>query len=175
MLGLHQGDYRLNVDSLDNMQKVLLRFRCSRGQTARFKVSPPSVASDLREQLLDHGLIFDSRDYFDEYRNVVGQHFEVEGDIPVRLRVEADIEHTRIHVYITNFDAPISRHAEYQPEQITSELLDDLGNFILRKSAKLIQLPISEEERQDLRQRIEREAHLRDGGLISSLLGRKKG
>jgi hypothetical protein len=172
MLGLRQEEYRLTVDSLDRMRQIVLRFRCSGGQTARFKVSPPSVAADLRDQLVDHGMRFDSQDYFDDYRAVIGQRFAVEGEFPVLLRVAADIERTLIHIHITNFDAPISRHAKYRPEQITEEFLDDLGNYILRKHSKLIQLPISEEERKELRQRMEREAKQRQGGLVRSLLGR---
>ena len=172
MLGLRQEEYGLTVDSLESMRQIVLRFRCTGGQTARFKVSPPSVAADLRDQLLEHAMKFDCRDYFDDYRAVIGQRFEVEGEIPMLVRVEADIERTLIHIHITNFDAPIGRHAKYRPEQITPEFLDDLGNYILRKHSKLIQLPISEEERKELRQRMEREAEQRQGGLIKSLLGR---
>ena len=127
------------------------------------------MAADLREQLLDHGMTFDSRDYFDEYRAVIGQRFEVEGEFPVLVGVTADIERTLIHIHITNFDAPISRHAKYRPEQITPEFLDDLGHYILRKHTKLIQLPISKEEREDLRIRTEREERQRRGGLLNSL------
>jgi hypothetical protein len=174
MLGLRQDEYRLTVDSLESMRQIVLRFRCTGGQTARFKVSPPSVASDLRDQLLEHAMKFDSRDYFDDYRAVIGQRFQVEGEIPVMVRVAADIERTLIHIHITNFDAPISRHAKYRPEQITPEFLDDLGNYILRKHTKLIQLPISEEERKELRQRMELEAKRRQGGLVTSLLGRSQ-
>ena len=172
MLGLRQEEYRLTVDSIESMGQIVLRFRCTGGQAARFKVSPPSVADDLRDQLLDHAMKFNCRDYFDDLRAVIGQRFEVEGEIPVMVRVAADIERTLIHLHITNFDAPISRHAKYRPEQITPELLDDLGNYLLRKHTKLIQLPISEQERKELRQRMEREAKRRQGGLVTSLLRR---
>ncbi len=175
MLGLRQEEYRLTVDSRGSMRTIVLRFLCTGGQTARFKVTPPSVAADLREQLLDHGMKFDSRDYFDEYRAVIGQRFEVEGEFPVLVRVNADIERTLIHIHITNFDAPISRHAKYRPEQITPDFLDDLGHYILRKHTKLIQLPISEEEREELRLRMEREEKRRRGGLLNSLRGRDEG
>ena len=172
MEGLRQGEYRLTVDSREKMHQMILRCRCSGGQAARFKVSPPSVAADLREQLLDHGISFDSFDYFDGRHNLVGQRFEVAADIPVRVRVTADAERSLIHLHITNFDAPINRHAKYSPEQITPEFLDDLGNFILRRHTKLIQLPISEEERDELRQRMERDAKQRQGGLMRGLLRR---
>jgi hypothetical protein len=164
---LRQQDYLLSTDSLDRMQQIQLRFTCVGQRPLNFAVTPTSVASDLRELLMDHGLTFRTMDYYDEYHNSIGGRFEVEPRVPGRVVVEADIPHTLVRLTLINFDSPSLHRAHYLPEEVASRFLDNLGSYILRKNQHLTRLFLPEETRKAIRIRLEEERDQGGGAALS--------
>lgn len=167
-----QIGYRVSADSRQRLTRITLQFQAIGNTPLSFKVTPLSMANDLDDLLVEHGLDFTIADYRDGYRHLVGRNFEIRAKIPVTVQVDADIKDTRIRVSFTNFNTPSTRRVTYPPEDITEQFLDDLGNYILRKSDKLTQLEIPAEVRERLRQRMEaekQEEKPRRSGLLSRI------
>lgn len=171
---LRQEGYRVTADSTAAMRKIVFRFRLYGEEAARFKVSPPSVARDLNDLLVKHGIQFYSRDYRDSGHAVIGEIFEIQPNIPVHVVVEADFEHTLVRLTIINLEAPRTHQVSYTPEQITDELLDDLGNYLVRKNSNLTRLFLPEEARQEIREKLEEEKRERQGWRLLDALRRKR-
>jgi len=163
---LGQEDYILTADSIDRMTKIQLRFVCVGSQRLSFTATPPSVAHDLRELLMDHGLKFHSSNYYDDFRNPIGERFDLEPRVPGRVIADADIQRTLIRLSLINFDGPVVHRALYRPEQIDDNLLDDLGSYILRKNQNLTRLFLPEETRLALRSKVEEEQRSRTHGKL---------
>jgi hypothetical protein len=168
-----QIGYRVSVDSHQVLRRITLQFQAIGNTPLQFKVTPLSMANDLDDLLEEHRLDFTITEYRDGYQHLVGRNFEVRPAVPVTVRIEADVESTRICVSFTNFASPSTRRVNYLPEQITDQFLDDLGNYVLRKSDKLTQLEIPAEIRERLRQRMEaekqQEERPRRSGLLSKI------
>jgi len=158
---LKQEDYILTADSIERMTKIQLRFLCTGDQGASFTATPPSVAQDLRELLMDHGLKFHSANYYDDFRNPIGERFDLEARVPGRVMAEADIPRTLIRLSLINFDGPVVHRALYRPDQVDATLLDDLGSYILRKNQNLTRLFLPEENRLAIRSKVEEEQRKR--------------
>ena len=170
---LRQGDYQVTADSTAEMRKMVFRFRCYGEDAARFKVSPLSVARDLSDLLVKHGIQFYSRDYRDSGRAVIGETFEIQPNIPVSVVVEADFERTLIRLSIINFEAPGTHQASYTPEEITDDFLDDLGNYLVRKNSNLTRLFLPDQVREEIRERLEEEKRERQSWkLLNKILKR---
>ena len=159
---LRQGDYTVTADSTAQMRKIAFRFHCQGTDPARFKIRPLSVAKDLADLLVSHGIQFYSRDYRESGRAVVGEVFEVQPNIPMRIVIEADVERTLIRLSIINFDAPGTQQASYTPEEITEDFLEDLGNYLLRKNTNLTRLFLPDQARLEIRRRLEEEKKARN-------------
>jgi len=167
-----QFDYRVTADSRERLTRITLQFQCTGRLPLSFKVTPLSMANDLDTVLVEHGLDFSIRDYRDGYQHLVGRHFEVRPKVRVTVQIEADMTNSRISLSFTNFESPSSSRTSCSPEEVTDPFLDDLGNFILRKSDKLTKLEIPDEIRERLRQRMEaekKEQKPRRGGLLAKL------
>jgi hypothetical protein len=167
-----QSGYRVSVHTRERPERITLTFQTTGSRPRSFKVTPLSVANDLDDLLVAYGLDFSITDYRDGYRHLVGRRFELRPKVPVTVQVEADPASSQICFAFTNFESPATSRTHYAPEQITDQFLDDLGNYILRKSDKLTQLDIPDEVRKKLRQRMEaekREEQPRRGGLLSKI------
>ncbi len=156
-LALVQTDYRVEAIPGQTPHRVLLDYTATGSARCQYRVTPRSVAEDVEELLHKHAIPHAVQDYRDDLGHVLGQQFSVYPKIPCRIAIELDPAREDIRVAISNHDSPGVRELRYPPEQVDAAFLEDLGNFILRRSSSLIQLEMPEELRHRLRKRMKKE------------------
>jgi len=156
-LELVQCDYRIEAIPTQGPHKVRLDYTATGRRRCDYRVTPRSVAEDVEEILHKHAIPHAVQDYRDDLGHTIGKQFGVYPKIPARIAIELDSAREDIRVAITNHDTPGIRELHYPPEQIDTAFLEDLGNFILRRSSSLIQLDMPDELRSRLRKRIKKE------------------
>ncbi len=151
---LVQEDYRMAVDSTGQPKFIKLWFTCRSPDDLVFTVTPRSTALDSRRFLQDLRMEFSEWPLRDAFNNVIGLGFEVRFTIPVVFLFQADIENEVITMQVANFEGFKTLRDSFRPIEVNDELLEDIGNYILGRSANLRALHISDHERQQIRQRL---------------------
>ena len=97
----------------------------------------------------------------DAGQGIVGINFQLQLKVDVNFIFQADPEQGLIHMITTNFaDFGVDR-TTIQPERVTDQWLDNLGNYLLRRHQKLHSLEIEEEEKERIRRQLEEEKQTR--------------
>jgi hypothetical protein len=193
---LEQKNYRFHIDNSDNPKRITLYFHC---QTRREFLVPVDVQqADEARKFLEIQRIrcvdWPMRDPNGSIRQML---FQFVPKITVMLEFIADTDKSAIAIRAINFEELGVHDYSIKYENIDSAWLDQLGNYLLRKRDKLILIEekphdISEEEQQQLRDRINMEYQklmmelelertentVEAGGffrgLLKKLLGRKR-
>lgn len=88
--------------------------------------------------------------------------FSVDNEVPVVFAFTANIEKSCIDLMVSNFDRIGVIRVQLKPEQVDEELLDRLGRYIIRQRSDFLELDITEEEREKIRQQVRESQLLRD-------------
>ena len=151
---LTQGNYKLTTDSRDDTGRVTLAFTCVGNGDVSFNVEGKPQVERLREYLSACNMQFTSREYRDDRHNLISALFNVEAKVPVLFNFKLAEDKTTINLSIRNFEGLGTRIYRLQPEQIDTQLLDQMGRYLLRSDNHFVRLDITEEEREKLRQRL---------------------
>ncbi len=152
---LVQEDYRMAVDSAEQPGFVKLWFTCRSPDDLVFTVTPSAKARDTRRFLQDLRLVFAEWPLRDASNDVVGLGFEVKFSVPVVFLFQADMENEVITMQVTNFKGLNTQRDSFPPNTVNDKWLEDLGNYILGRNVNLRALHISDQERQQIRQRLQ--------------------
>jgi hypothetical protein len=166
---LVQEDYRMAVDSTEQPKFIKLWFTRRSPDDLVFTVTPRSTALDSRRLLQDLRMEFSEWPLRDAFNNVIGLGFEARFTIPVVFLFRADMENEAITMTVANFEGFNTLRDSFRPTEVNDELLEDLGNYILGRSANLRALHISDQERQQIRQRLRRSDAARKQELEAAL------
>lgn len=166
---LVQEDYRMAVDSTEQPKFIKLWFTRRSPEDLVFTVTPKPKAVDTRRFLEDLRLEFSEWPLRDAFNNVTGFGFEVRFTIPVAFLFRTDMENEVITLKVVNFEGFKTVHDSFRPTQVNDEWLEDLGNYILGRSENLRALNISDQERQQIRQRLRRSDAEREKELEAAL------
>jgi len=101
----------------------------------------------------------------DHDQNLIGITYQLRPTVEVTLKFVVDFDKRVIRMITTNFEEIGSRQYKFTPEQVTDQWLDDLGNFILRKHAKLHTLDLPLSMRDEIKERLSDEMNSRDQEL----------
>ena len=152
---LVQEDYRMAVDSAEQPRFIKLWFNCRSPNELVSTVTPISKARDTRRLLEDLRLVFAEWPLRDASNDVVGLGFEVKFSVPVVFLFKVDMENEVVTMQVTNFEGLRTQRDSFPPEALNEHWLEDLGNYILGRNVNLRALHISDQERQQIRQRLE--------------------
>lgn len=165
-----QGGYRLVADSDEEMKDIKFQFVCQREGEFCFSLDNRAEVERIEDFLLKNHIQFYCKKEKDQRYNVISGEFKVKPAIPVLIRLTADLAESRIVMTIVNFDMLGCRKLILTPEQINEDFLDRFGNYVLRRTAELVQTKLSEEEMRRIRdqmllQQREQEEELRQLAL----------
>ncbi len=164
--GLKQSDYRVSVDS-NEIKRIQLSFYCERerdfefdavGQVAIDKAKEYLNGTDLRHTGIP--------------KRKGGQHamvFIVSAAVPVALTVATEVETSSIRMTFRNFEALGVVSKQYRPEEVTAELLDEIGRAVMGKENTLFRERLPDVDRQRIREQLDAERALRDQELQRAL------
>lgn len=156
-----QSDYKITIDNAEEIRSINLRCVCSLPKKVRFEMEGQERILSQTELLDRYKLKYYRKDRKDDDYELIATEFVLEGPININVSLEGDVENTAINLYLRNIDkAGTTRHV-LKARHVTDEFLDKLGKFLLRESDKLMELEISEEEKQRIREKVEAERQQR--------------
>ena len=161
---LVQQDYKIRSDSMEAMREIDFSFDCVGEERVEFEVENKLYIERLEEYLSSARLNFTCHKSKDNRHNVTSARFRVDAHVPVRFEFKVDVDAGVIRLVMRNYHGLHVDHFSIDPEHIDQDYLDELGKFILRQESQLFRLEMSEEERQQLRRRLEAEKKGRASG-----------
>ncbi len=151
---LQQKDYKIRADSMEGMKKIDFSFECIGEGRVEFDVENKLYIDRLEEYLNSVRLTYVCNKYKDSRHNVTSARFRVDNHVPVSFQFVADIDAGTIRVEIRNYHNLHIDRFTVDPQSIDEAFLDQLGKFIVRQDSSVFQLEISDEERNQIRQRL---------------------
>lgn len=164
LTNLRQGDYKLNTDDPESIQKFTFHWSCSRPGRQEFKVQNPIIAEKHRETLWNYNLKFNKRDL----QNGAGASFVVEAFVPVSCEFEADPARGVVNLKLKNLGALGIINHSYPPDKVNEELMDEFAKLVLRRPNRFDELSgekMSDTLRQRIRESVEKEREQRNTEL----------
>jgi hypothetical protein len=155
---LQQGNYNVTRGQHDVLPPVHLMFSLYNDQSVNFDIDNETRAEHIIQELKTAGLAIHS---VRKVRKSDGkQHvmLTLKGNIPVRIDFIADEKFESVIIRIRNFESPGVVVHHVKPEQINESFLESLGHYLLRQSRGFLRDNVSLEIRQQLREKLEREA-----------------
>lgn len=177
MTNLIQGNYSVVRGQHDVLPPVHLMFTLYNDQSTSFEIDNETRAEHIIQELKSAGLSIHS---VRKMKKPDGKQYVVltlQGNIPVRVDFLADDKYESVQLRIRNFEYPGVLIHQVNPEQIDDDFLDSMGHYLLRESKGFLRNSVSLEIRQQLREKLEREAREREGssrGVGKSLRKRIK-
>lgn len=154
LAGLRQEGYELRADSRENMTNLTLGFYCLGDGEIRFQLETRQQVEQQKEYFKQHDLAYSSRDYRDERHEITHAQFIFEPRIRVSLDFQLAKDLATIMLTVRNYDGLGINRYQLDPANIDGQFLDELGKYILRHNNNFLKLDISEDFRENLRQRL---------------------
>lgn len=159
LTGLRQEGYELRSDSRDKMTNLSLGYYCVGNDDGEvsFEVETEQQVEQQKDYFKQHDLAYTSRDYRDERHHITHALFSFESRIRVTFDFQLAKDLATIVLTVRNYEGLGTNRYQLEPSQINDDFLDELGKYILRRENRFLKLDISENFREDLRQRLAKE------------------
>ncbi|SCN47037.1 hypothetical protein BAZMOX_01117_3 [methanotrophic endosymbiont of Bathymodiolus azoricus (Menez Gwen)] len=161
---LMQKDYKINTDGyggfsdFNKLVQINLTFYCIGKGELEYNVQTKSAIE--QENAFLHAKRVASKMYrLGGAGREESAKFVVTKKIPVRVRFEVDYEQSQIKVMVNNH-TDFSTYTEvWQPADIDDAFLDTLARYLLRKDSEFVSLDITDEDRNELRKKLQSIKH----------------
>lgn len=165
-VSLRQDDYTIVIDSSKALKRIDIIFQCTLDAPVEYEIFGKEVVLNQSDKLDRYRINYTRRDRKDVSLELEGAKFKIEGPLPLRVLIEADVSHSVVRLALRNFTDPgVSRYT-VKPGEFNEEFLDRLGKFMLRQTDALFDnFEMPEEALRQLRQRLQEEQALRDQEL----------
>ncbi len=154
---LHQGGYRVYLDSREAPHKIAFQFACTSGSVNKYSVTPIMAADEARQFMKKQQIHFSEWGIRDNQDKLIGAYFECQMQIQVKLVFRVDMENERLVVTSINRHGLTIKHSNFRFDSINDEWMDELGHYILRKTEQLGVLNIPESARQEIQKKVKEE------------------
>jgi len=150
-----QLDYKVTIDSANEVKDINLRFYCKLTEPLVFEIENSERIQRYTDVLHHYRIEFDRTDNKNSNYELISARFKVIGPIPVNIILQGDIATSSIHLLLNNFEKPgLSKHT-FKERHITEEFIDNFGKFILRQNPAFLKLEIADEEKEQIRQNVQ--------------------
>ena len=150
-----QGDYKVTIDSANEVKEINLRFYCGLEEPLIFELENSERIQRYTDVLHSYRIEFDRTDNKDSNYELISSKFKVIGPVPVNVILQGDIATSSIHLILNNFEKPGASIHTFKERHITDEFIDDLGKFILRQNPEFLKLEIEDEHKEKIRQHVQ--------------------
>jgi len=134
---LQHLDYRLINESSINKESISLLFSMKNDSQLEIEIDDTIETKERMEELKTLGLLIN-------YTSKTPPKIGIQGHIPVRIEFESDFEESSIHISIENFSRLAKEHYVLNVDNITDDLLNDFGQFILRRENNFMDVLIED-------------------------------
>jgi len=151
----NQIDYKITVDSSNEVKEINLRFRCELAEPLVFELENSERIERYSDVLHSYRIEFDRTDTKDSDYQLISAKFKVIGSIPVNIILQGDIANSSINLLLNNFEKPgFSKHT-FKERHITEKFIDDFAKYILRQNPEFLKLDIKADHKEKIRQNIQ--------------------
>lgn len=152
---LEQSDYRVTIDSNTTVKNINLRFYCKFDKPLIFELENQKRIQTYSEVLNSYRVEFDRTDNKDKNYELISAKFKIVGPLPINIVFQADIENSSIIMTLNNFEKAGAVKHTFKDRHITDEFVDGLGKYILRDNPDFFKLDIEEEDKEQIRKKIQ--------------------
>lgn len=172
---LRQEGYKVVIDSSKAIKKVDFSMEGVLDDPVEYEVFGRDAVENQIERIKRYSFHHKCKVRKDAEQYVQSALFILEGPLPLRVSVEADIPTSKIKVTIRNFTEPGFSTRAFTVEEFNDEFLDKIGKFVLRKEPVLFGSveELSEEAKKKLRDRMIVEQRIRQQEMIEAEQRRK--
>jgi len=152
-----QHDYKLTVDSTRQTRNITLTCKAELAQPVRFSLEGREKVLRQKELLDSFKLRYDRKEYKNDSYELTGADFKLEGPINISVYFVGDVETSSVNLVMSNFEQPGAVRHVLKARHLNREFLDKLGRYLLRKDDQFLNLDISDDHKQTIRQMLEQE------------------
>lgn len=131
-----------------------LLFECARDGELIFTLDHADEIAKAEHFLQENGIAYSCHKRKGERYEIVAAEFQVTPKFGAAAQLNADIANACIQLYLINIEGFTTRRIPLRPEQLTETLLDELGNYVLRRSTDFMKLELSEEARRKIQEQL---------------------
>jgi hypothetical protein len=157
------GPWRIDGDADDGQQRIVLECEAEvqREACPQVRVSGVEAVRAVHDEFRRHGLAAIERGE----RNAAGEtssaEFQARGRFPLRLEVVAEADSGMIEMRFLNLEGFGFSSRRFHPAQIDGGTVDDLCRFLARETARFANEPVTDDLRESLRARLQRDRQAR--------------
>ncbi|UCD30834.1 MAG: hypothetical protein JSV38_08365 [Desulfobacterales bacterium] len=165
-VALRQGGYKVLIDSSKAPKKIDFMLECTFDKPVEFEIESGMAVQGQIDLYERYGMCYQREEKKGPGGQIVSAKFVLDGSLPLKATIEADVDAGDIKLTIRNFSQPGYIKYPLKVDQFNDAFLDQLGGFIIRKEASLFgSQELSEEAKQKLRQKIIEEQKMREHEL----------
>lgn len=154
---LFQRDYKITIDSTRQTRNITLTCKAELAEPVRFSLEGKEKVLHQQEILDSFKLRHDRKEYKNNSYELLGADFKLEGPMNISIYFVGDIETSSVNLFMSNFEQPgVVKHV-LKARHLNREFLDKLGSYLLRKDDQFLNLDISDDHKQTIRQMLEQE------------------
>lgn len=150
-----QSDYKVTIDSANEVKEINLRFYCKLAEPLVFELENSERIQRYIDVLHSYNIDFDRTDNKDSNHELISAKIKVNGPVPINVILQGDVDTSSIHLILKNFEKPGFTKHSYKERHITEEFIDGLGKFILRQNPRFLKLDIADDHKESIRQSIQ--------------------
>ena len=173
---LEQSDYRVTIDSNTLVKNINFHFYCKFENPQVFEIENQKRIQTYNDVLNSYRVGFERTDKKDKNYELISAKFKVVGPLPINIVFQVDMENSSIVMTLNNFEKAGAVKHVFKDHHITDEFLDGLGKYILRENPDFFKLDIAEEDKEQIRKKIQEDLKSRQQELEETerLLGLEK-
>lgn len=157
-----QHDYKLTIDSTRQIENITLAFKAELTEPVHFTIEHKEKVLHQKDLLDSYKLRHERKEYKDDSYELLGADFKLEGPINISIYFVGDIENSSVNLFMSNFESPGVVKYVLKARHLNRDFLDKLGSYLLRKDNKFLNLDISDDHKQTIRQMLEEEQQQRE-------------
>lgn len=150
-----QGDYKVTIDSINEVKNLKMSFSCSLEEPLIFELENVERIERYTDVLQNYHVEHERSDTKGPNYELISAKFKVTGPIPVNIALQGDVGTSSIHLVLNNFELPGISKRTFKEQDITEEFIDDFGKFILRQNPEFLKLDITDEDKEKIRESVQ--------------------
>jgi hypothetical protein len=157
-----QGKYKLIIDSPQQIKDIKLTCKAELDKPVKLRVKGEDNVKKLFEILASYKIKAKRKDFNDKSYKLTHSDIVIEGPLNISIQFIGSDDSSYIQLLLANFEGPGVIKRNIEANNINQEFLDKLGRYILREDTKLFALDISEQDKQAIREMVEKERAKRE-------------
>jgi molecular chaperone DnaK (HSP70) len=162
-VALLQGEYTVVIDSSQALKRIDINFQGVVEKSIEFEMFGRDAILRHADRLDSYYIKYERKDRKDTNLELFAAKFKIDGPLPLKIVINADVQNGVIQVVLRNFSDPGVNRYSVPAQDFDDAFLDRLGQFMLRKTDTLfdVDLTMDNAAKEAIRRKLQEEAALR--------------